>query len=64
MSIAPNEGTPECSNARSRGAEFSHSSIESMDMFGTDVLSVLTKLFVQGDDDGGLSLAAFVSPPC
>ena len=37
--------------------------IESMEMFGTDVISVLNRLFLQGDDDGGISLAAFVSPP-
>jgi hypothetical protein len=37
--------------------------IESMDMFRTDVLSVLNRLFLQGDDDGEISLAAFDSPP-
>ena len=37
--------------------------IESMDMFGTDMLSVQNRLHLQGDDDGGISLAAFVSPP-
>jgi hypothetical protein len=37
--------------------------IVSMDMFGTAVLSVLNRLHLQGDDHGGISLAAFVSPP-
>lgn len=34
-----------------------------MDVFGTDVLSVLNRLCLQGGDDGGITLAAFVSRP-